>query len=600
MRKVLAIVLVLVILLASIYLPVGTVAAITMPTEIKVGIQYDDALKYTSLSEKVKLKATSGIKVTRAGKSLMTFGANAVVHIFSTTHLLTEITVKSPAHLAATAALSPTTTPKPTVTPKPTTTPTPTPTPTPTTAGGYKIIKSKTTISLTGRYHLNINHLFPDLKSVQAYLAKMDAGGIYAFPLYMSAGWHVCLGGYSTEDLANNAVTRLKKENTWLKTTDLDVFNPETITNKTAYCLKKDDGKLAMMVYIGANKLEFEPVTAGGTINLYFGTTPKEYRGTFQVFRASGKSFTVVNIVPFEEYLCGVIPAEIGGSAPTEALKAQAVASRTYAYNQMFPKSYHAASGFDICATVHCHVYKGKSAETTAANNAVKATAGEMVYYKGALAKVFYYSSNGGSTENVKYVWGSSFPYLISAVDKYETPTTSNYTWTRVVSAVTVSAAMIRRGEDLGTINDIRIIERTPAGRPYHVQVLGTKGVENIPNESCRTFLGLPSQLYTLTTNADTNVLSSGGKIVKTRLASLTIQSASQTTSFDISSQKVTILSGSGATDTVPTRPTTYTFNGRGWGHAVGMSQNGAMGRANKGFHYDEILKFYFPGTTIE
>ena len=576
MKRLISITLFVFISFSILYIPIGKAATITIPSEIRVGIMFDDPNKVSSLEKSVQVKAVSGLNIERDGKTLMTFAAKNVVHIFKTEDLMKEITVVNPSGK-----------------------PTSQPSPTPAIEGGYKVITSKIAIPLSGNYHININHLFTDLKSVQSYTSKMDSIGIFAFPLYMNAGWHVCLGGYKDVVTVKKAITRLQTENAWLKDLDLDVFNAETVTNRTGFALRKDDGKLAMMVYIGDNKLAFESTKDGETITLYFGSTPKEYRGRFEIFRKSQSNFSVVNVVNFEKYLYGVVPSEIGGSAPTEALKAQAIASRTFAYNQIFAKIAHAGIELDICATQHCHVYNGKAVETAAANAAVDATAGKLVYYKGAVAKVFYYSSNGGSTEDVKYVWKSTYPYLISVKDPYETAITTNYSWQKVFSYTDIGTKMQAKGIDLGTINDIRIIEKTPAGRPFHIQVLGTKGVKPFDYEQCRTFLGLPSQLYTISTDADTNVLGMSGKTSKTRLPFLVIQSASKTTSFDISSEKVTIVSGSGEKVSVPTRPNTYTFKGKGWGHAIGMSQNGAMGMAKKGFSYTDILKHYFPGTTI-
>jgi len=581
-KRLFSIVIAIAFLLAFFYFPTNSSATVTLPTKIKVGLKFDDPYGYTSLSQTVPFRSVSGINAKVAGVKFATFGLNEIITIIKTNSLLTDIKLRSPIGKPVT------------ITPKPTS-----PAPTPVQVGGYGVVNSKYSVSFTGKFHVVLNHVFQDCASAQAYVAKLDSIGIYAFSFYQTSGLRVAIGGYSSLAIANKDVTRFLAENTWLKTSDLSVFNCENLTNDTSVAIKNENGRLVTLIYVGDQKIDLEPLSATGTVYLYSGEISKEYRGALQVFRKSGKNFTVINIVGFEDYLKGVVPAEIGGSSPAEALKSQAVASRTYAYNQMFPKSAHGSSGFDICATIHCHVYSGKGAETNSSNKAVTETAGEMVYYNGSLALVFYYSSNGGSTENVKYVWGSTYPYLVSSVDTFELPGTSNYTWTKTVTYDSISSTMISRGYDLGTINDVKITDKSPAGRAIQLQVIGSKATKTYTKESCRTAFSLPSQLFDLTTDADTNVLGVSGLVTETRLPSLYVQTTNGLSKIDNSTVVTSVLGDGGAKSLIHTRPSAFVFKGRGWGHAVGMSQNGAIGRAKAGKTYKEILGFYFPGTTI-
>ncbi len=137
----------------------------------------------------------------------------------------------------------------------------------------------------------------------------------------------------------------------------------------------------------------------------------KPYRGALEVSVNARGKLTVVNEVPLEEYLRGVVPAELGPAQypAVEALKAQAVAARTYS----FMKSAHAADGFDRCALPHCQVYAGASAEHALSDRAISESAGLILTFEGAPAHAYFSSTCGGHTEAIENVFGEeSLPYL--------------------------------------------------------------------------------------------------------------------------------------------------------------------------------------------
>ncbi len=139
----------------------------------------------------------------------------------------------------------------------------------------------------------------------------------------------------------------------------------------------------------------------------------KRYRGKLQI-RVNGDRFNIINIVDIEQYLRGVVPAEMGGTLypQIEALKAQAVAARTYVYYNL---GQFKSLGFDICASQSCQVYKGINVEQDRTDRAVEATRGEIITYRGKPINALFTAFCGGETENVENVFeGGPVPYLKS------------------------------------------------------------------------------------------------------------------------------------------------------------------------------------------
>lgn len=316
------------------------------------------------------------------------------------------------------------------------------------------------------------------------------------------------------------------------------------------------------------------------------------YRGELEVKKPASGNMTVINVLSLEEYLYGVIPAEMGSSSaiPLEALKAQAIVSRTYILNSL---GKHANSGFDLCPTEHCQVYKGMSAETSYTNKAVDSTEGEIITYNGEIAQVFFSSSNGGSTEEVKNVWNPNLdlPYLKSFEDEYDP---ADF-W-----EITLTADQIKKkiGDQIGDIINVTISKTADSQRVIELLIQGEKDEIVYTNERCRTALGLYSQLYTISTDAD----SSDNKV--------SVMTKDGKKKIKVGSKRVTVIGKDGKKSRIklPVKaqpatqgvPTVYTFSGKGRGHGIGMSQKGAMAMAEEGYSCDEILEYYFPGTEIE
>lgn len=320
----------------------------------------------------------------------------------------------------------------------------------------------------------------------------------------------------------------------------------------------------------------------------------KEYRGCVQILRTDISDMTVINKVSMEEYLYGVVGREMSSSWEIEALKAQAVCAKNYAitnYNKF------AKYGFNLCTTTVSQVYGGVSAESESVREAVDAVAGKMLMYDGSPAQTYFFATSGGHTADVKNVWGSSIPYLCGVEDPYEDPKTSgHYTWKAEKSADEIKAILENKGKDIGDIVNVEVTETDDAGYVLEIVITGTSGTHTIKKSEARAFFGsgIYSQNYTITAPEGNSVCIIGatGKTTKSvpTLVSVTGKLNTNLCILGANGVKTTVKGGGNGN---------YVFNGKGYGHGIGMSQNGARGMAKLGYTYDQILTHYYPGTYI-
>lgn len=313
-----------------------------------------------------------------------------------------------------------------------------------------------------------------------------------------------------------------------------------------------------------------------------------EYRGYIRLTR-TGSQMTVVNVVKLEEYLYSVVGREMTPSWNEEALKAQAICARNYAANNL---NKHSAQGFDLCGSTHCQAYTGVSAENPRTVSAVESTRGMVATYGGKMAELYFFSADGGSTEDCKNVWSADIPYLTGVADPYEnTAAAQNGIW----SVSFTPQELASKVTGIGTITGVQVKEYTPMGSVLSVEVTGTEGSKTFQKEKARTAFGLYSQKYTVT--------SAGGGISFVAQDGTRITGGEYAQAADgvyaIPSGSVSVVTANGV-ETIQNGPATgFTFSGQGWGHRVGMSQYGAKAMGEQGFTYDQILKFYFRGVEI-
>ena len=326
----------------------------------------------------------------------------------------------------------------------------------------------------------------------------------------------------------------------------------------------------------------------------------KKYRGSIILKKDSKGLLTVINHVDIEDYIASVVAVEMSSSFELEALKAQAVCARTYALRFM---DKHSSYGFDMCAGTDCQVYKGVSVETEKTSLAAKQTKGMVMKYDGKLIEAVYSATSGGWTEDVKYVWGSNIPYLQAAEDAYESKDVYGSSWEKEITVEKATEIMNDKDYDLGTITNIEVTESTEHGTATKLVVSGTNGEKTFTKEGCRlAFSSITlSQAFTVKPTSDTKeaepVYAYGGTKVSGNVTVLSSKGTSKLSLDNVTLQGNTARIYAGKI----TGPVTgFLFNGRGYGHLVGLSQNGANGMAKAGFAFDEILKHYYKGIEID
>ena len=316
------------------------------------------------------------------------------------------------------------------------------------------------------------------------------------------------------------------------------------------------------------------------------------YRGAIEFARLGSTGLTAINIVSLEEYLLSVVPSEMPASWHPEALKAQAVAARTYALHMVARGSSH--TGFDLCDRVCCQVYRGAGVEYENSSNAVWATAGLAAYFNGQLIEAVYFASSGGMTENSENVWQNAAPYLVAVLDPHEFEPVF---WTRTFTLNEISHLLTQNRQGfVGAATNISIASTLPSGRVESLIIQGTGGQIVLEREEIRTFFS-PS--------SDGSLMSRNFVIGGTSTpAEISIFDGRQTITTQASG--LYIINGNRALDLIPLQTVTVpvgdtiTLTGQGFGHGVGMSQRGAEGMARQGYNFRQILSHFYRGISIQ
>ena len=328
---------------------------------------------------------------------------------------------------------------------------------------------------------------------------------------------------------------------------------------------------------------------------------------------------------PVEEYLLGVVPYEMSDSFPLEALKAQAVAARTYALRKAGSNP-----DYDVVDNTNDQAYYGVKAQHVNAAQAVKETAGLCGFYRGALSECFYSASNGGQTELASHVWGKGdYNYLVMADDPYDLENPES-----VVKRASLPKQLSGSGAlgaleapILGALSEI-LESRGYDGDMEHILVTGVAGAET----AVPLYTDSPSKIMTLlrlslTVQARRLLPEDDGEeeisifaLLNGEAPEVTAQpgspgeqwSAMETlpepvlVTLDIfplveSALDLSINGGSNELITVRETDAAFVLESRRYGHGVGMSQRGAQ-RMAEAYHwtYDQILRFYYPGMQVE
>jgi stage II sporulation protein D len=213
----------------------------------------------------------------------------------------------------------------------------------------------------------------------------------------------------------------------------------------------------------------------------------KPYRGKLEV-TVDGAFLRVVNVVPLESYLQGVVPGEVPHSWPAEVLKAQAVTARSYALANLVE-----GKPFDLYADVRSQVYGGVASERPSTSKAVADTAGEVVLHGGKVATTFYFSTSGGRTASAADVFGQAIPYLVSKPDPWDKASPYHRWGPVLLGARTLQSKL---GVDARVVDATGVA--TPSARLRALLVRTASGSESIPASVVRTALGLRSTWITV------------------------------------------------------------------------------------------------------
>ncbi len=308
--------------------------------------------------------------------------------------------------------------------------------------------------------------------------------------------------------------------------------------------IKKSGDTLVVNGKKAGTKISFKAGNTGAA----FSAKGNRYRGNMKAI-ASGSGVTLVNEVSMEDYLKGVVPCEIVPSWKIDAIKAQAVAARTYA---MFHKNGYRSAGYDMTDDTRSQVYRGVSVETESTNRAVTETAGEVVTYGGKPIDAVFHSSGGGYTENCENVWGTAVPYLKGVPEeKYAEQWTKSAPLTSFANVAAVGKLKNIKLTKLHIGEAHKSKDRGVSGRVKTVTVVGSQGTKTLSGDKIQSAFDLNSTL------------------------------------FDISIKGKNII-----------------FTGYGYGHGLGLSQWGAQAMAEKHGdgkdYYKQILTHYFTGTKVE
>ncbi len=271
----------------------------------------------------------------------------------------------------------------------------------------------------------------------------------------------------------------------------------------------------------------------------------KKYRGQLTAISHKDGYLNIVEELPFEKYLMGVLAPEMGPDWPLEALKAQAVASRTYAARLIKKQG-----DYDIGSDTAHQVYTGLEKVNEKIVKAVKDTRGEVLYYNGRMITAFFHACCGGRTTTPSAAFSGDIVKPLRGVTDPYCKISSHYEWDISIHQDDLLSFIQKNGSTALKLNSVKIYSKDKSGRAVKLAFLTDKGSFKIESKQLRKEFG----------------------------------------AFEFKSTFIT---------RIEKRSKEYIFYGRGWGHGVGMCQEGAKFMAQKGFNYKKILTFYYPGSRI-
>ncbi len=311
------------------------------------------------------------------------------------------------------------------------------------------------------------------------------------------------------------------------------------------------------------------------------------YAGDIRVQPNAYGTYSIVNAVPLETYLRGVVPHEIGPGAPITAIEAQAILARTYALRNLHR---FVIDDYELCANTHCQVYRGLSGTIPQIDAAIQRTAGQVLAYGGDLVDAVYSSTNGGVSAAFEDIWdGDPRPYLQPIADIADQPGQL-----LDLSQPGDFRAFIDQQEGFNEVGISRFFRWN-----------STKTLEEL-SESLRQgqdFLGIPLPTWSRISGLAILSRAPSGRIQEFQI---TLETPQGSHAFVVEKDQVRLAFPALLSTLFELEPvmqgeslTGYTFVGGGFGHGVGMSQYGSYGLSRRGFTAAQILDFYYPGTSL-
>ncbi len=353
------------------------------------------------------------------------------------------------------------------------------------------------------------------------------------------------------------------------------------------YLLELEAGSIfisteADKVRLGSSELEYQIYSSQENSSFYVynisygegyfwqGSSSRQYRGNM-IIKGEGDKFTLINQIELTPYLISVVPSEIYASWPMEALKAQAIAARSYTLSNL---GRHSSDGYDLCDSVHCAAYNGISSEHQRTTEAVLSTQGESAVFEGKVIEAVFSSNSGGFTERSDQIWSADLPYLRGSNqmknENYDFPLTplklqqwledspesyskdygsSNYRW-----QLRVPAEVIEYRSELNKITKIKVNQRAQGGTITSLSLYNDQEEKKYSVSRIRRVLGgLKSSRFYFDSHFDQN-----GYLKEL-----------------------------------------YIY-GSGWGHNLGLDQSASAGMGAAGWNYKEIIKHFYPGVEIK
>lgn len=378
---------------------------------------------------------------------------------------------------------------------------------------------------------------------------------------------------------------------------------------------------------------EFNITTANRRFQMAKGPTAHQatryrdiFAGDLKIQPNSYGNYTLVNQVPVDVYLRGVVPHEIGASAPPRAIEAQAILARTYALRNL---RRFEIDNYEICADTQCQVYFGLAETYPVADRAIAATAGQVLTYENELVDALYSSTTGGVTARFTDVWnGEDRPYLRPVIDSVQPqwnlsarPLSEEtnfrafialnsgfneddwpaFRWNRSASLKDIGTVMkeylSKRQHPLANFSQITglsVVERAESGRVQRLQVDTDLGsFDLIKDEAVKALVPPRSLLFYLDPIME---VPKAKKPSSTAVAS----NPSAAERAEAANSQANKADNQGSQSSAEPVLTGYRFIGGGFGHGVGMSQTGAYNLGEKGYSSKQILEFYYPGTSLK